>query len=99
MGYELDYKKIAKSSGRPRPLGKRAMERIAVKQKEDERKAVLMGASDRSYATQTAAWEDRVARDLGLAFHEVGIEEFEKVVRTGISFKGRRIRQYFERGG
>lgn len=30
-----------------------------------------------------AAWDDRVARDLGKAFHEVGVEEYEEWAKKG----------------
>lgn len=29
------------------------------------------------------AWEDRVAKDLGKAFHDVGMEEYEEWKRKG----------------
>ena len=86
MGFELDYEKIAKCSGPPRRLGKRAMERLEKSQKEDERKAFLMGQPEVKHALKDA-WDDRVARDLGIAFHEVGIEEYEQWYERGFRVK------------
>ncbi|KAL9065790.1 MAG: hypothetical protein Q9161_008015 [Pseudevernia consocians] len=33
------------------------------------------------------AWDDRVARDLGIAYHEVGIEEYEEWQKKGFKAK------------
>lgn len=78
LGYELDYDYIMKCSGRPRPLGKRAMERLDRKQEDSKRKAVLMNQADREGHRREEAWDDRVAQDLGIAYHEVGMDEYEK---------------------
>ena len=86
MGYELDYNRIAKRSGRPRPLGKRALERLDKKREESKRKAFLMNQRTENRLDENA-WDDRVARDLGIAFHEVGIEEYEQWYEKGFRAK------------
>lgn len=85
LGYELDYEYISKLSSRPRPLGQRAMRRLEEKQKESERKADIIGIDEenRKKVTAETAWDDRVARDLGIALHEVGIEEYEEWQKRG----------------
>lgn len=83
-GFELDYEYVRKSSRRPRPLGKRALARLKEKRKESERKKELMEASEgegRKYPL--GSWDDKVARDLGIAYHEVGFEEYEEWHKRG----------------
>lgn len=37
----------------------------------------------RKKITAETGWDDRVARDLGIAFHEVGIEEYDEWQKRG----------------
>ena len=84
MGFELDYDYISKGRGRPRPLGKRALAKLDKKREESEQKKKIMGAEkDQVTSTAEPAWDDRVARDLGIAYHEVGMEEYEEWQRRG----------------
>lgn len=84
MGYELDYDYISKHQGRPRPLSNRGMAKLHKKREESERKKKIMGAeNDRVIATNETAWDDRVARDLGIPYHEVAMEECEEWQRKG----------------
>lgn len=85
LGYELDYEYLCKTSSRPRPLSGRAMRRLEEKQKESERKADILriDAERRKAVTAENAWDDRIAKDLGVAFHEVGIEEYEEWKKRG----------------
>lgn len=85
LGYELDYEYISKLPSRPRPLGERAMRRIEEKQKERERKADILGIDKekRKAVTAETGWDDRIARDLGIPYHEVGIEEYEEWQNRG----------------
>ena len=75
LGLELDYEYISQLPSRPRPLGERAMRRIEVKQKEREQKVDILGIDKekRKAVTAGTACDDRIARDLDIAFHEVGI--------------------------
>lgn len=84
LGYELDYKIISKSQGRPKPLGKRAMAKLDKMKEECYRKAEIMGVDRNKFigATENAC-DDRVAKDLGLAFHEIALEEYEEWHRKG----------------
>ena len=87
-GFELDYDFVLKASGRPRPLGKRALKRLDEKLKEGERKKELMEASEGEGSKfPMGAWDDKVARDLGIAYHEVGIEEYEEWYHRGFRRK------------
>ncbi|KAL9591745.1 MAG: hypothetical protein Q9179_007413 [Wetmoreana sp. 5 TL-2023] len=81
LGYELDYDFISKIPKRPRPVTQRGLKRLDKKGKDNERKAEIMGRPMNH--VEMAAWDDRVARDLGKAFHEVGLEEYEEWKRRG----------------
>lgn len=83
MGFELDYEYIIKCQGRPRPLSKRAMANLDKKREESERKKKIMWADTERVTSTEPAWDDRVARDLGIAYHEVGIEEYEEWQKKG----------------
>ncbi len=84
LGYEQDKEFIIKKTGgRPKPLGKRALERLEQKGEERERKAEIIGFKGSTDIRNEDVWNDRVARDLGIAFHEVGMEEFEQWAKRG----------------
>lgn len=84
LGYELDKEFIIKrTGGRPRPLGKKAMERMGQKEKERERKIEIIGFKGSGDIRNEDMWDDRVAQDLGIAFHEVGMEEYEEWGKRG----------------
>ena len=83
MGYELDYNYINKVSYiRPRPSYKKLEKMMEKNDKEDKRKAEIIGSSDPNFP-QKEAWDDRVARDLGIAYHEVGVDEYEEWHKRG----------------
>ncbi|KAK3175298.1 hypothetical protein OEA41_002545 [Lepraria neglecta] len=72
------------SSGRS-AWGKKAMNDFEQKRKDRKRKAVILfgkGADDGSVLVEDA-WGDRVAKDLGKAFHDIGMEEYEEWKRKG----------------
>ncbi len=84
MGYELDYDYICKVSyKRSRPSYKKTMKMMEKDKKERERKAEIMGLPEEKSYIQGIAWDDRVARDLDIAYHEVGIEEYEEWQKRG----------------
>jgi len=87
LGYELDKEfSIKHTGGRPRPLGKRALERLEQKGKDRERKAKILGMKDSGDVRNEDAWDDRVARDLGITFHKVGMKEYEECTFSSESF-------------
>lgn len=56
---------------------------------EDRRKAVIMGTPrEKASAFTYMAWDDRVARELGISYHKVKMKDYEELARRG--FKGRR---------
>lgn len=62
---------IIKHTGcRPRPLGKRAQERLRQGIEDEERKREIIGIAnkDDEAAKRKEAWDDHVARDLGIHF-------------------------------
>lgn len=83
LGYELDYEYINKVSYvRPRPSYEKYKKMMEETTKINQRKAEIMRWSDKHYPRKEA-WDDRVARDLGIAYHEVGIEEYEEWHKRG----------------
>lgn len=91
LGYELDYDYIIRGSRVPRGrnVGSKRQEQKTEKDARDrERKAEIMGRPcTTDTVCETVAWDDRVARDLGKAFHEVGVEEYEEWVRKGFEVR------------
>ena len=84
LGFELDYEKVAKSIRRPRPLSGKALAGLDADMKNTERKAKVLGVAPEEFSNIAENHlDDRIARDLGLAFHEVGMEEFEEWNRRG----------------
>lgn len=61
------------------------MQRCEENSKERERKADIIGIDEekRGAVTAETVWDDRIARYLGIAFHEVGIEEYEEWQKRG----------------
>ena len=86
LGYELDRDYVLKyCGGRPRPLSKRAQKHIEEQGKEDQRKMEIMGLPES--CNRFRACDDRVARDLDIAYHEVGVEEYERWAAKGFNAK------------
>lgn len=84
LGFELDKEFIIKhTGGRPRPLGKKALDRLDQKGEDSERKAKIIGSPGDNTTVHEEAWDDRVARGLGIAYHEVGMEEYEERQNKG----------------
>ena len=84
LGYELDYDYVAKVSRiRSRPSLKQLEKRMDATDKKNARKVEMMGMSEKQRELHEPAWDDRVARDLGIAFHEVGVEEYEEWHKRG----------------
>lgn len=95
LGYELDKEYIIKkvsnrvSSARS-AWGPKAMEKFAKERRDTERKAEILGLAksyDNISSYDQMAWDDKVARDLGKAYHEVGIEEYEEWKSKGFKIK------------
>ena len=86
LGFELDKEYVLKQARRrPRPLGKRAMEKIQRHQRDSERKReIFYGTTDKEVGEGLEwQWDDRVARDLGIGYHEVGMQEYEEWMKKG----------------
>ncbi len=47
-------------------------------------KCLLAGSSGGPNTTQEAAWDDRIAQDLNLTFHETSTEKYEKLFEKGL---------------
>ena len=88
LGFELDKEYIIKhTGGRPRPPGGKALDRLKQKRKDREKKAEIIGVLGDDNLIHEDAWDDRVARDLGIAYHEVGMEEYEEWQKKGFKAK------------
>ena len=95
LGYELDKEYIIKKTSNRMPSarsawGKKAMDHFDKKRRETERKVKILGLA-KSYNNISPfdefAWDDKVARDLGIAYHLVGMEEYEEWKNKGFSVK------------
>lgn len=53
--------------------------------REGDRKAEMMNTS--KYKQTMMAQDDRVAKDLGIPYHEVGIQEYEELHKKGFRAK------------
>ena len=84
-GYELDYEYVVKYTGRPRPVSKCGQEGLEQKQKGSETRAEIPGRP--TPELEENAWVDRVAIDLGEAFHEMGTDEYEEGARRDLKSK------------
>ncbi len=97
FGHELDYDKIVKreklvkqvTGPKPFGIGNRDLTKFERMRDDDKRKAEILGLSDEKrdntnfLDNRVARWDDRVARDLGIPFHEVGMEEYETWKQRG----------------
>jgi hypothetical protein len=93
----LDYDKIVKrekmlkqvTGPKPFGVGNRDLMKFESMGDDEKRKAEILGLSGekRDYTNfldnRVARWDDRVARDLGIPFHEVGMEEYETWKQRG----------------
>jgi hypothetical protein len=89
-GFELDYDKVAHWM-KPQAYNKskimNSMNR-AVNRAEDEKKRMAVmffepGAAPEGHGLDCNYWKDRVSKDLGIPFHKIGVEEFEKWEKMG----------------
>ena len=95
LGYELDKEYIIKKvSNRPPSArsawGPKAMEKFAKERRDTERKVKILGinkSENNISPLDEMAWDDKVARDLGNAYHEVGVEEYEEWKKRGFKIK------------
>ena len=95
LGYELDKEYIIKKASNRRPSarsawGKKAMDHFAEERRKTERKVKILGlakSQNNISPFDEFAWNDKVARDLGIAYHLVGMEEYEEWKRKGFSVK------------
>ena len=95
LGYELDKEYIIKKTSNRAPSarsawGQKAMDHFAEERRKTERKVKILGL-DKSCNNISPfdefVWDDKVARDLGIAYHEVGMEEYKEWKRRGFSVK------------
>lgn len=88
LGFELDKEYVIRhTGGRPRPLGKLALDRLDQKRKDSDKKAEIIGIVGDDNKVHEEAWDDRVARDLSIAFHELGVGENQEWQRSGFKAK------------
>jgi hypothetical protein len=87
QGFELDYAKVLKArrpiskSSRGRPAYMKMLERESAERSEIEK---IVGLSDSDFrATVRNAVQDRVAKDLGVPWHKVGVEQYREWKRLG----------------
>lgn len=87
LGYALDYHAVARSRRRPRvrAFSDKYLEMLERDERNERRMEQIMGVTDRDELSGFAetAMTNRVAKDLGIPFHTVGMEEFEEWHRRG----------------
>ena len=84
LGYELDYKAVSGAGRGRRKSRKQREDDLERDTRERKRKDEIMNISKQTKTTMTnMARDDRVARDLGIAYHEVGMEEYEEWYKKG----------------
>ena len=95
LGYELDKQYIIKKISNRMPSarsawGEKAMKKFAEERRNTMRKVELLGLNKHGNNISPFdefVWCDKVARDLGIAYHLVGMEEYEEWKRRGFSVK------------
>ncbi|CAD6563621.1 MAG: hypothetical protein ASARMPRED_000094 [Alectoria sarmentosa] len=88
LGYELDKEFVIKHTGGcPRSFGQETLDRLEQKRKNGEKKAEIIGVPEDENKFHEEAGDDRVARDLGTAYHEVRMEEYEEWQKKGFKAK------------
>jgi hypothetical protein len=90
LGYELSPTRIQRASRRYRkPSNYEAYEaRMQKDRKEQIRKCEIMGTPREKVSAMTLmAWDDRVARELGIEYHKVEMKHFEELKRRGFVAK------------
>ncbi|KAJ9286647.1 hypothetical protein C8Q69DRAFT_24403 [Paecilomyces variotii] len=91
LGYELDYHKVAGSfCRRGRPGTQAYTDMLERDEREKNRKADIMGGPEwnQRSAMTLMLWTDRVARDLGIPYHKVKMEQFEEWHAKGFRANG-----------
>lgn len=92
IGFGLDKGYIIKYiGGRLRLLGHKVLDRLEEKRKDSKKKAEIIGVSGDDGKICEEAWDDRVARDWGIVYHEVRMEEYEERQKKGFKAKKRKI--------
>ena len=90
LGYELSPSRIQRASRRYRkPYNYEAYEARMEKEREERiRKCEIMGTPwEQISALTLMAWDDRVARELGIEYHKVEMKHFEELKRRGFVAK------------
>jgi len=86
FGFELSYEACAGigRGGIRRPRGKNYYDMEDERDRERARKMKIMGTKrDNVSALTSMAWDDRVARELGIPYHKVEMKHFEELAERG----------------
>lgn len=88
-GFELSYKKCASVGRAPRRShGAQYFAMLEREAEESRRKEEIMGTRREHVSALTSmAWNDRVARELGIPYHKVEMKHFEELARRGFKAK------------
>ena len=92
LGFELDYHKVAPSMRARKPNFKKQEKHLKEAAEDDKRKGEIMGVGGMNGGKgpgglAVPAMTDRVARDLGMPYHKVGVEHFEEWKSKGFKVK------------
>ncbi|KAH8778110.1 hypothetical protein BGZ57DRAFT_349304 [Hyaloscypha finlandica] len=86
LGFELSYEACAGISrgGICRPRGKKYYDMEDERARERTRQREIMGTERNNVSALTfMAWNDRVARELGIPYHKVEMKHFEELAKRG----------------
>jgi hypothetical protein len=89
FGFLLSYKKCCRARVRPRrPPAAKYFAMLEQEATEKARKIESMGTKKEKVSALTlAAWNDRVARELGIMYHQVEMKHFEILAQRGFVAK------------
>ncbi|KAH7336103.1 hypothetical protein BKA65DRAFT_27942 [Rhexocercosporidium sp. MPI-PUGE-AT-0058] len=89
LGFELSYDKCAEVGVVRRQMkGARYYAMLDREDEEERRKGEIMGTKKEKVSAVTyMAWDDRVARELGIPYLEVEMKHYEELARTGFEGK------------
>jgi hypothetical protein len=86
LGFELFYEKCAgiNRGAIRRPRGQKYYDMLDERDLENARKREIMGTKKENVSALTSmAWDDRVARELGIPYHKVEMKHFEELAKRG----------------
>ncbi|KAK1766619.1 hypothetical protein QBC33DRAFT_588832 [Phialemonium atrogriseum] len=92
LGHKLSYEKLKPTMTRRRYNPVRHMRYLEGEMEKSNRIREIMGQPDSTNTLVEMAWTNRVARDLDIPFHTVGVLEYEEWRRRGVRLEPGELR-------